>query len=51
MLMINDKRTVALVVLDCGTTFLPDYGGRDLPPDSFRQSLKLIYLATEALSD
>jgi len=27
-------------VLDCGMTFNLDYGGRDLPFDSFRQSLK-----------
>ena len=35
-------------VLDCGTTFHPDYGGRSTPSD---QLWKLIYLATEALSD
>ena len=38
-------------VLDCGTTFHPDYNSQDLhstPSDNLR---KLIYLATEVLSD
>ena len=38
-------------VLDCGTTFHPDYGGRDLPSTPSDGLRNLIYLATEALSD
>ena len=38
-------------VLDCGTTFHLDYGGRDLPSTPSVNLWKLIYLATEALSD
>jgi len=38
-------------VLDCGTTFHLDYGGRDLPSTPSDNLWKLIYLATEALSD
>ena len=38
-------------VLDCGTTFHPDYGGRDLPSTPSDNLQKLIYLPTEALSD
>ena len=38
-------------VLDWGTTFHPDYGGRDLPSTFLDNLWKLIYLATEALSD
>jgi len=38
-------------VLDCGTTFHPDYGGRGLPSSPSDNLSKLIYLATEALSD
>jgi len=38
-------------VLDCGTTFHPDYGGRDLTSTPSDNLWKLIYLATEALSD
>ena len=38
-------------VLDCGTTFHPDYGGRDLPATPSDQLCSFIYLATEALSD
>ena len=38
-------------VLDCGTTFHPDYGGRDLPSTPSDNLWKLIYLATEALTD
>ena len=38
-------------VLDCGTTFHPDYGGRDLPLTPSDNLWKLIYLATEALTD
>ena len=38
-------------VLDCGTTFHPDYGGRDLPSTLSDNFWKLAYLATEALSD
>ena len=38
-------------VLDCGTTFHLDYGGRDLPSTPSDNLSKLIYLATEALSD
>ena len=38
-------------VLDCGTTFHLDYGGRDLPSTISDNLRKLIYLATEALSD
>jgi len=38
-------------VLDCGTTFHLDYGGRDLPSTLSDSLSKLIYLATEALSD
>jgi len=38
-------------VLDCGTTFHPDYGA-GLTFDSFRPALKShLYLATKALSD
>ena len=38
-------------VLDCGTTFHLDSGGRDLPSIPSDNLWKLIYLATEALSD
>ena len=38
-------------VLDCGTTFHLDSGGRDLPSTYSDNLWKLIYLATEALSD
>ena len=38
-------------VLDCGTTFHLDYGGRDLPSTPSVNLWNLIYLATEALSD
>ena len=38
-------------VLDCGTTFHLDSGGRDLPSTLSDNLRKLIYLATEALSD
>ena len=38
-------------VLDCGTTFHLDYGGRELPSTPSDNLWKLIYLATEALSD
>jgi len=38
-------------VLDCGTTFHLDYGGRDLPSTPSDNLWKLTYLATEALSD
>ena len=38
-------------VLDCGTTFHLDYGGRDLPSTPSDNLWKLIYLATEALTD
>jgi len=38
-------------VLDCGTTFHPDYGGLDLPSTPSDNLWKLIYLATEALTD
>ena len=38
-------------VLDCGTTLDPDYGGLDLPSTPSDNLRKLIYLATEALSD
>ena len=38
-------------VLDCGTTFHLDYGGRDLPSTPSDNLWNLIYLATEALSD
>jgi len=38
-------------VLDCGTTFHLDYGGRDLPSTPSDNLWKLICLATEALSD
>jgi len=37
-------------VLDCGTTFHPDYGGRDLPSTPSDNLRNLIYLATEVLS-
>ena len=39
------------LVLDCGTTFHLDSGGRDLPWTLSDNLRKLIYLATEALSD
>ena len=39
------------LVLDYGTTFHPDYGGRDLPSTPSDNLWKIIYLATEALSD
>jgi len=39
------------LVLDCGTTFHPEYGGRDLPLTPSDNLRNLIYLATEALSD
>jgi len=35
----------------CGTTFHPDYGGRDSPSISSDNLWKLIFLATEAPSD
>ena len=38
-------------VLDCETIFHPDYAGRDLPSTPSDNLWKLIYLATEALSD
>ena len=38
-------------VLDCGTTFHLDYGGRDLPSTPSDQLWKLIYLVTEVLCD
>jgi len=38
-------------VLDCGTTFHLDSVGRDLPSTLLDNLRKLIYLATEALSD
>jgi len=38
-------------VLACGTTFHPDYGGRDLPSTPSDNLWNLTYLATEALSD
>ena len=38
-------------VLDCGTTFHLDYGGRDLPWTPSDQLWNLICLPTEALSD
>ena len=38
-------------VLDCGTTFHPDCGGRDLPSTLSHNLWKLIYLATEELSE
>jgi len=38
-------------VLDCETIFHPDYGGRDLPSTPSDNLWKLIYLATETLSD
>ena len=38
-------------VLDYGTTFHVDSGGRDLPSTLLDNLWKLIYLATEALSD
>jgi len=38
-------------VLDCGTTFHLDSGGRDLPSTLSGNLWKLIYLATEALID
>jgi len=38
-------------VLDCGTTFHLDSGGLDLPSTLSDNLSKLIYLATEALSD
>ena len=38
-------------VLDCGTTFRPDYGGRDLPSTPSDNLWKLLCLATEALSN
>ena len=38
-------------VLDCGTTFHLDSGGRDLPSTPSHNLRKIIYLATEALSD
>jgi len=39
------------LVLDCETTFHPDYGGRDLPLTPSDNLWNLIYLATEAPSD
>jgi len=36
---------------DCGTTFHPDYGDRDLSSTPSDNLWKLIYLANEALSD
>jgi len=38
-------------VLDCGTTFHLDYGGRDLPSATSDNLWTFTYLATEALSD
>jgi len=38
-------------VLECGTTFHLDYGGRDLPSTPSDNLWNLIYLATEVLSD
>ena len=38
-------------VLDCGTIFHPDYGGRNCPPTHSDMLYNLIYLATEAHSD
>jgi len=38
-------------VLDCGTTFHLEHGSRDLPSTPSDNLRKLIYLATEALSD
>ena len=38
-------------VLDCGTTFHLDYGGRDWPMTPKDNLLNLIYLATKVLSD
>ena len=39
------------LVLDCGTTFHLDYGGRDWPSTPSDNLWKLIYLATKVLSD
>jgi len=52
---LNDANSVIgvsrLPVVNCGTTFHLDYGGRDLPTTPLDNIWKLIYLGTEALCD
>ena len=45
------RRVSRSPVLDCGTTFHLDYGGRDLPSTLSDNLGNLIYLETAALSD